>query len=201
LVSVMIRTKDRYHLLREAIETVACQTYPNIELVVVNDGGEDVSELIEYFSNTIARMNYINLKENNGRAEAANICIDKTTGDYLIFLDDDDLFDPDHIKRLLYALRNNSSYKAAYTDILVTGKLKDFYLDYPYEPARLKIENYIPIHAIMFEKSLVKKGGRFNKKLFLYEDWDFLLQLSSFTSFLHVKGVSATYRNLGFSGY
>ncbi|KPA16017.1 glycosyl transferase family 2 [Candidatus Magnetomorum sp. HK-1] len=196
----MIRTKDRPSLLREAIESVACQNYPNIELVVVNDGGEDVSELVNAFSDKVFRNIYISLNQNQGRSAAANACLDNATGDYLIFLDDDDLFEPHHISRLVKALKENANYQAAYTDIHVTGIMNDYFFDYPCNSDRLKIENFIPIIALMFEKSLLKKGCRFDKQLLIFEDWDFLLQLSCLTSFWHIQGISARYRNLGTSG-
>ncbi|KPA11498.1 N-acetylglucosaminyl phosphatidylinositol deacetylase [Candidatus Magnetomorum sp. HK-1] len=200
LVSVMIRTKDRLALLQEAIESVACQTYQNIELIVVNAGGEDVSDLINVFNKIIPQNKCIQLEQNQGRAAAANVCLDNASGDYLIFLDDDDLFAPDHISKLVNSLRKNKNYKAAYTDVLEIGIRPEHLFDHPYDPISLMVENYIPIHAIMFDKSLLKKGCRFEQELDIFEDWDFLLQLSYFTSFLHIKGVSATYRNFGDSG-
>ena len=199
LVSVIIRTKDRPELLKEAIQSVVKQTYSNIELVIVNDGGQDVSELVNAVAGKFSHVQYISLETNQGRAIAANKGLDIATGDYLIFLDDDDLFDPHHIATLVDSFKQHPQYQVAYTGARFESKTLNKIYNRPYDKASLGKENYIPLHTLMFARELLTAGCRFDERLAVFEDWDFLLQLSQFTDFWHVIQISATYRSFGTS--
>ena len=58
-------------------------------------------------------------------------------------------------------------------------------------------DNYIPIHAMLFERSLLSKGCRFDENFEIYEDWDFWLQLNQHTEFYHNNIITAYYRDGG----
>ena len=98
LVSVIIRTKDRPRLLREALTSIAEQTYPNIEAVVVNDGGQDVESVVRDFRGALAKMQYVQHGANRGRPAAANTGIRKAEGEWICFLDADDWYYPDRLR-------------------------------------------------------------------------------------------------------
>lgn len=91
LVSVIIPFYERIDWLKEAIESVLAQTYKNIEIIVINDGSkENIDSLLEEYGN---KIKYI-YKKNGGPATARNLGIEKSTGDYIAFLDSDDLWLP-----------------------------------------------------------------------------------------------------------
>ncbi len=202
LVSVIIRTKDSPDLLREALTSVAKQTYPYLDVIVVNDGGVDISSVIKPFKDSFPHIRQIHIKTNVGRAEAANIGLQSAQGDFIIFLDQDDLFDPDHIEYLLKALQQNTHAGAAYSGVRVleADDTEHFIFNEPYDSVKLRMEAYIPIHSVLFRRSLLDKGIAFDSALDVYEDWDFWLQLSELTEFIHVDRFSATYRAIGTSG-
>ncbi len=202
LVSVIIRTQDKPDLLKEAISSVAQQTYPCIEVIVVNDGGTDIKSVISPFSEAFFALRQIKLEENKGRAYAANIGLEAAKGDFIIFLDHDDLFDPDHIEHLVNALKENSSAGAAYSGVRVleADGTEHTIFNEPFDPVKLRMEAYLPIHSVLFRRSLLDKGVSFDTNLQVYEDWDFWLQLSEITDFIHVDRFSATYRAIGTSG-
>lgn len=104
LISVIIRTYNRPGLLKEALESVASQVYPETECLVVNDGGEDIQGIIDDFTLRIRRLEYINFPTRSGRATAANEGIKHAKGKYVCFLDDDDIFYPDHLLTLYQAI-------------------------------------------------------------------------------------------------
>ncbi|MCH9639002.1 MAG: hypothetical protein K0U40_05870 [Betaproteobacteria bacterium] len=69
-----------------------------------------------------------------------------------------------------------------------------------YDQRRLWGRNFIPIHAVLFERSLLADGCAFDESLEFFEDWDFWVQIAQHTSLLHAGKVSAVYRNFGHSG-
>lgn len=197
LVSVIVRTKNRPLSLQEALQSVAAQSYPEIELIVVNDGGQDVEALVEGFAPLVSALQYVALRESRGRAAAANAGLARATGDYILLLDDDDLLDPSHLADLVEALEARPGVSLAYTGVRKEGHGATEIINTSYDSARLRVNNLFPIHAALFSRHLLEAGCRFDEQLAVYEDWDFWLQLAEQTDFLHLNQVSATYRSLG----
>jgi len=196
LVSIITRTKDRPQLLTNAIQSIAAQTYRPIEVVLVNDGGCDLN--IEEIRSVLGdiSLNYIRLEKNTGRAQAGNVGIEHAQGEYIGFLDDDDLFIPNHVAKLTDAVKNTEGILVAYSGVRVVdaenATIKIY--DEPFDLTRLRGANFLPIHAVLFSQTLVQAGCRFDESLECLEDWDFWLQVAERTHFLHVPGVSAIYR-------
>ena len=96
LVSVIIPTYNRASLLTETINSVLAQTYPAVEIIVVDDGSADnTAEVVAEYGD---RVTYLQ-QENQGEAVARNYGIQMATGDYLTFLDDDDLIAPSKLEK------------------------------------------------------------------------------------------------------
>lgn len=207
LVTVIIRTKDRPELLARALRSVVAQDYRPIEVLVVNDGQTPVDELCQPSAARLQGLRVLPAAAPGGRVAAANTGLQQAQGDCLIFLDDDDWFYPDHIAKLVTALQQHPELDLAYTGVEcrredpATGELRtEHVFDQPFEHAFLLLRNFIPMHAAMFRRSLLDAATRFDAQLDFYEDWDFWLQLSRKTAFLHVPGSSACYF-LGSSGF
>jgi LmbE family N-acetylglucosaminyl deacetylase/GT2 family glycosyltransferase len=191
MVSVIVRSMDRPSL-QETLGSVALQTHDNIEVVIVDAHGSHTSlpRRCGPFPVVVAGEG-----RRLGRSEAANLGLSTARGDYVIFLDDDDLFFPDHISRLLERLRAQPQARAAYAGVRVeaeTGVIDTY--DEAFPPARMMAWNHLPIHAVLFERSLFDEGCRFDPERELFEDWDFWLQLQSRTPLVRAPGVSAIYR-------
>lgn len=198
LISVLIRTKDRPELLKNALESVSRQSYKKLEVNIVNDGGVDVQSVVDAFN-----FDYCHVKTHNisqGRAAAANALLDMTQGGYAIFLDDDDTFDADHIENLVNLIMKNLSVLAAYSGIRVGNDLNMPPYNEPYNAALLRRMNFIPFHAVLFSSKLLEMGCQFDESLLVYEDWDFWLQVSQHTEFYHLNKITATYNVNGQSG-
>lgn len=199
LVSVIVRSMDRT-MLQDALGSVALQTYANVEVVVVNATGNPHSALGDRCGRFPLR-----LVEGAGaltRSAAANRGMESAKGDYLIFLDDDDFFLENHLEKLGRALTQGSA-RACYTGVQLVGSEGQtvLVLDEPWEVDRLRAANFLPIHAVLFERSLLDEGCRFRDDLECLEDWEFWLQIAALTPFQHVPEVSAVYRiGLGLSG-
>jgi len=193
LVSVLIRSVDRSHL-QEALDSVALQTYANIEVVVIaaRPGHRELPEGCGSFP-----LRLVATEAPLPRSKAANRALDEARGEYLLFLDDDDWLMPSHIERLAKVLREQPKAQAAYTGVSLAndkGEPMGQAFDLPFDSVRQLAGNLTPIHSVMFSRSLVAGGARFDEQLDHYEDWDFWLQLGRRTVFVHLPGVSAVYR-------
>ena len=206
LVSVIVRTKDRPHLLSEALKSVKSQTYANMEIVVVNDGGEDVNDLAKSIAGDVP-LTYVCHETNRGRAVAANSGLVAARGLYLNFLDDDDIFYPDHIETLV-AFLEDSKGTVAYCGVLnvfYEGSLRapggrireEIIFNHKFDPDKMLFENYIPLMSVMFSRRALEKVAGFDEDLDVFEDWDFWMRLSRFFVFLHLDKITAEYRFYG----
>ncbi len=199
LVSVIVRSMDR-SMLQDALESVASQTYANVEVVVVNATGNPHRALGDGCGRFPLRL--VQSAGALNRSAAANLGMESAKGDYLIFLDDDDFFLDNHLEKLSRALVQSPA-RACYTGVQLVGSEGQtlLVLDEPWEMDRLRAANFLPIHAVLFERSLVEDGCRFREDLECLEDWEFWLQIAALTPFQHVPEVSAVYRmGLGTSG-
>jgi len=108
LVSVIIPTYNRAHLLSRAIGSVLKQSYQDFELILVDDGStDDTEKVVKGFHDE--RVRYISYEENRGGAAARNVGIQVAEGEYLAFLDSDDEWYLDKLERQLKVFEGLSS--------------------------------------------------------------------------------------------
>lgn len=197
LVSVIIRTQNRQNTLKKAIESVVNQDYKPIQLIIINDAGEDIEALALSFQASFYQLDHHLISTSKGRSHAANVGLDKCQGDLISFLDDDDWFLPEHIKGLVQAYNQSEHCQLVYSGIassVVDANNHPIHIfNDPFDHIRLLIENYIPIHAALFSRNLIEQGCRFDETFSIYEDWDFWLQLAEKSCFHHYDKISAIY--------
>lgn len=193
LVSIMIRSMGRDQL-NQALDSIALQTYPNIEVVVVA-ATPNHPELPSRCGPHALRL--INTDRQLFRSQAANVALSHAQGEFGLFLDDDDWLMPSHIARLANVLQTQPLAKAAYTGVSTVGAdgapLAQVF-DIPFDAIRQRAQNLMPIHAVLFAVKAVRTSCRFDEALDLYEDWDFWLQVAKLGPMVHLPGVSAVYR-------
>lgn len=111
LVSVIIDNYNYGRFLKDAIESVLNQTYPNVELIVVDDGSTDHSqEVIAQYSDRVTPI----LKENGGQASAFNAGFDASHGEIICFLDADDIMLPSRVAAAVQILLDHPEAKWCY---------------------------------------------------------------------------------------
>ena len=201
LISVIVRTKDRPWLFCKAMDSLLSQTYKNLEIIVVNDGGCCLDQQLKKYSSKMI-INYINRKETSGRAVAANLGLKAAVGEFVGFLDDDDVLYPHHFETLLPFAGKNT--------IVYSGVLSVYYkkldsINYERVDERVEFnsdfdrdllffENYIPFMSLLFPIDVRDKVGEFYRDIDLFEDWDFLVRASAYFQYVHVDKISAEYR-------
>ena len=192
LVSILVRSMDRA-TLDTALDSVALQTYSNIEVVVVNAAGASHREL----GGRCGRFP-LRLVASGGvlpRSRAANLALDHAAGELLLFLDDDDWLAADHIDKLVRLLLASPGVLAVHTaTACVDGSGGGPVFDRPYRAVFQMMGNFLPIHSVLFRREVLEKGCRFDESLSVYEDWDFWLQVGTFSDIPMAPGVSAYYR-------
>lgn len=133
-VSVIVATFQRVQELRRALDSLAAQTYKNMEIILVDDNqesawNEKVAAVAADFmqQNPSVSLKVIVNRENQGSAKARNIGISESSGFYVTFLDDDDVYLPDKVKKQA-AFMAEGNYDFSITDLFLynqNGKLAD----------------------------------------------------------------------------
>lgn len=108
-VSIVVPVYNVALYLAECIESIINQTYKNIEVIIVNDGSTDNSkEICESYEKKDDRIIFIT-KQNNGAASARNCGLNSVTGEYISFVDSDDILELNYIERLVTTLKENNA--------------------------------------------------------------------------------------------
>ena len=112
-VSVIVPTYNRADRLEEAINSVINQTYQDFELIVVDDGSIDnTSKVVKSFPN----VQYLSMENNSGVSKARNTGLDIAKGEFICFLDSDDLWNEKKLQIQVHWMENNTDSQICYTD-------------------------------------------------------------------------------------
>ena len=176
LVSVVIPCYNQAHFLSEAIESVLCQGYTNVEVVVVDDGSTDnASEVASRYERAGVRLIR---QENRGRSGARNWGLDEAQGEYVVFLDSDDRLLPEALEVGVKDLEAHPACAFVFGRTSVVGTdgsspMTDYY-------GELLRGNYIGTPgAVMFRRSVFDSVGSFDTTLQAAEDYHLYLRVTS----------------------
>ncbi|UCF43634.1 MAG: glycosyltransferase [Planctomycetota bacterium] len=202
LVSVLIPTFNRPRCLSEALASVLRQSYRNLQVIVINDGGKDVSDIVNSAGDS--RLVFINRKRNCGKAFSLNEALARAEGKYVAYLDDDDLYYPHHIETLVNALENQTDCQVAYSDLYkaycrvmpeggrqVLSKVVEVSRDF--DRLFMLYFNHVLHVSLMHSRDLLKKTGTYNEELNVLIDWDMTRRLAFFSDFHHVHKITGEF--------
>ena len=206
-ISIITRThgKAREHL-ENVIASVLNQTYQNIEHIIVEDRTDDGKDIVDQLAKKYGqRLKYIK-SDGEGRSYCGNYGASQSTGEYLCWLDNDDILYADHIETLVSSFNTNPdavcSYALAWEALSETknGKIEETKLllpashNQPYDKQRLLTENFIPIQAIIFKKTLFDLYGGFHEAFSQLEDWNLWTRYAQHGPFIFTPKVTSLYR-------
>ena len=197
LVSVIVRSMDRPSLA-QALQSVIQQSHRPIELVLVNAKGQAHADMPVQVADLMLHLVAAEDGQPLPRARAAQLGLQAASGEWALFLDDDDELMPDHLSRLVQAGLQHAEAPAVYADVDMGCRVEGVWqlqhrFAADFDPVRLLFENYLPIHAVLFRREVALRHARFDADFDLFEDWDFWLQLAQVGAFVRVPGVSARY--------
>lgn len=180
-VSIIIPTYNRLKFLQEAIDSVLAQHYQGYELIVVDDGSTDnTRQIAQKYS---GKISYI-YQENRGVSAARNRGIDKSTGEYLCFLDSDDLWKPDKLSTQVSFMDNNLDYPVCYTDeIWIRNGVRVNQREKHRKYGGLIFPYCLPLciispSSVMIRRELLDRVGGFDESLPACEDYDLWLRIA-----------------------
>lgn len=180
-VSIIIPFYNRKELVIKAINSVLEQTHKNTEIILINDSSTEDVKIVEEYIDKIEKIKYIKLLENKGASFCRNIGIKEATGEYIAFLDSDDLFVKEKIKTQLTEMIINKSV-FSHTSYIRKDNNLDMIVDTSDQCGIIFpdfIKNCkIATPTVMIEREyLNKKNAFYNEKIGLGEDICFYMDL------------------------
>lgn len=196
-VSVIIPTFNRANYIGEAIDSVLSQTYKDYEIVVVDDGSTDnTKEVLKKYSD---KIKYV-YQRNRGLSASRNRGIDESNGEYIGFLDSDDIWLSDKLEKQVDILDQGHNYAFVCSDSYVideTGKIiKTFGKGiYNYETFEsLYEENFVLVLTVLLRRRCLEDVGLFDETLSMSEDYDLWLRIAKRYKFKHLSSPLSKYR-------
>ena len=201
MISVVIPTYNHRDYILATLESVFSQTYTDFELIIVNDGSpDDTDGLLQPLIRAGKITTYLT-QENRGQASARNTGLSAARGEYIAFLDDDDLWPSDKLEWQVAALRRNPSTAMVYGDrklLRPDGSLAEGTREEgPAGWVRKEFSrrNWIesPGQVLIRTEALRKIGG-FDPSLWGTDDWDVYIRLADVGEFSYCPRVALLYR-------
>jgi glycosyltransferase involved in cell wall biosynthesis len=184
LVSVIIPIYNDHRFLLEAIESVRQQSYRHYEIIVVDDGSVNSDEIVNAISPHGDEVRYFRNKKNVGLAASRNAGMRLAQGEYLCFLDADDLFAPDKLKHQVAEIESDPDLMMVFSEEYILGMAHEhtpFYsiVKKGHEPIlELHVQkNFIAVFTVMMRSEIVGRVGYFDEKLKAWEDNDYWLRV------------------------
>lgn len=184
LVSVIIPTYNRGELISAALDSVINQTYKELEIIIVDDNSSDNTfNVVEKYCNLDTRINYIKNNKNLGGGGARNIGIKASSGDYIAFLDSDDIWYPEKISRQMSEFQKNPLVQAVFSNYIMSQYETNEVVAnnnsaISCSPSKIFTGNYLGTTSSMIaKKETLIKIGMFDSQLRSCQDWDIYIRL------------------------
>ncbi len=176
--------------LREMLDSVVRQTYPNWQLCLADGSDRDQAEIeavVAQYQKDNQRILYRVLEENRGISENTNACAQMATGDFLALLDHDDILAPNALFEIVSAY-NETGAQFIYTDEAMferrITRILGYNLKSDYAPDTLRSYNYI-CHLSCFDKRLFEQVGGFRSKCDGSQDYDLVLRITEIANHVY----------------
>jgi glycosyltransferase involved in cell wall biosynthesis len=183
MISVIIPTADRPGPLHRALRSLARQVFRDFEVIVVRDGGRPARSVVDSWSSDL-RVTLLDVNPRQGVSHARNVGLARAAGEYVAFLDDDDIYLPQHLQAAHRVLAGSCA-DAVYGGALVSPRWIEAVprsatalprKDYPFDHCYLMVANYIHTGSVV-TRNFASSTVRFDEEMSHCEDWDMWLAL------------------------
>jgi hypothetical protein len=204
LVSVMMPAYNAAAYIEEAIQSVVAQTYPDWELLVVNDGSTDETAAVARRFHD-PRVRHFD-KENGGESSARNLALDHSRGEFIAFLDADDAYEPQHLEGAVGYLRAHQEREAVYTDgvhidergnqlVSLQSRRRGPFEGRVFEEVVKASDVFGPPGCVVLRHGLVASHRlRYDTRIVIGPDWDFFIRYSNHAPFGYLDVRTYRYR-------
>jgi len=193
LFTIIVPTHDRPLLLHRTLLSLACQSFQDFRVVIVSDSSNYFPPY-EALSGLRGRYVYAVHNDGNGPASSRNMGLQLADTPFVMFLDDDDTFEPDHLAMLSKTL-DSSIGKIAFCDFMIQEEDRTQHPPLAIKTSVVEIGgvtrndvfvlNRIPNSCLIYPVAAVKER-RFDHAFILYEDWEFLLSCLKDWDLVHI---------------
>jgi beta-1,4-mannosyltransferase len=183
LVSVYMPTKNRLQLLQRAVESVLSQTHRELELWVVDDGSTDGTyEYLRSLSVADPRVRFIRNEHSQGAPRARNLAIERSSGEFVTGIDDDDRFDPRRIEMLLSAWQQHAANGEKFSCLFTQDVMESEHAaEISRKPARVTYRDMFFHNSIgnqvFTRRAYLSDAGFFDEKMPAWQDLDMFMRL------------------------
>src|SRR5262245_31064491 len=181
-VSVIIPCYNYARFLPDAVASVLAQTCADWELIVVDDSSSDatLATAQQLMARHPDRRIRLFQQPNAGPAAARNTGAQRAAGEYLLFLDADDMLVPTLLERAAAILREDPAIGFVYTGMRLFGQDRHDWPSVSFDMRLLTLDNYVPPHALVRRAAWQQVGGFDTaRSLWAFEDWDFWLRVGA----------------------
>lgn len=202
-VTIIIPAYNASRYLKEAIDSALAQTYPNIEVMVINDGSNDSGKTEKIAKSYGNRIRYF-YKENGGVSTALNFGISKMEGSYFSWLSHDDKYYPDKIERQINYLKENdlmdkkvilySDYDLMDNHSRVFATSIKNHDELVEKPEYCLLRGSINGLSLLIPKKAFEECGVFNESLKCAQDYELWERMQQKYKFIHQEGILVTTR-------
>jgi glycosyltransferase involved in cell wall biosynthesis len=199
MFSVIMPIWNRAYIAVRAIESVVRQTYPDYELIIVDDGSEDgLEDVVDPYLGDQVIFKRIS---HSGVCAARNFALTQARGEFIAYLDSDNIWHPDFLSVMGNALiLEKGRKKAAYCKYNLFKFIPVFHTLYhrgikgePFNFEKLLIRNYIDLNTFIHSRECIETVGFFDEALTSLVDWDYIIRITARYEPLFVPQVLVNY--------
>ena len=204
LVSVMMPAFNAEQYIGQAVQSVIDQEYPQWELIIVNDGSTDgTPDIVANFKDPRIKLIH---QANGGESRARNTALKHMSGEFVAFLDADDLYLPQHLAVMVDQLTSSPGWDGVYSDgyhvdqdgnILQTlsSRRSGPYVGRVYEEL-VRVPNVFgpPLCVVLRSSNIARDNLSFDEDIIIGPDWDFFIQYADLAQFGYIDQPTCLYR-------
>lgn len=196
-ITCILPTYNQSRYLSQSVNSILCQSFPDFELIVINDcSADNTAQILENYASTDSRIKIIHNKTNLKLPRTLNVGLDKAGGDYITWMSSDSYYDPKAFEVMLKALEDNPDVGLVSTQFKIFGSREVDIVQrvgkYTFE--QIKGGNFVGC-CFLFRKECFNKIGYFDPEMICVEDWDYWTRISQHWPLLKINGFYAYWRD------